>query len=546
MVRGIYLFTVPFWLATSASGLGSSNNLLHLGPQGVNFWQLENKAKNNAATYGSNSRLMSQTPLMAAQQDGGIETQKGRLKKKYPAHRFTQPLDHFDKTVKDTWEQRYWIDDRFYKPGGPVFVLDGGETSGEDRIPYLDHGILTLLSNATGGLSVVLEHRYYGESLPVSNFSTDALRWLNNAQALQDSARFMSKVKFPGIDADLTAPGTPWIYYGGSYAGARAAHMRVLYPDLVFGAIASSAVTHAAIDYSDYFEVIRRTNNQTCVGHIESAIKAIDRILDTPFMSKPLKTLFGLAELQHDDDFASVLTYPLGAVQATNWDSNVSETTWSRFCEAISAGGAASHIGGVRIPAEVINYAKWVREEIVPLCPENSSVEECFGTYDDSKYQDISDLSSWRAWSFQVCTEWGYFMPAPGDPEQRSLLSRRITLDYTAKGCKQFFPPGAHYSIPLWPNVTSVNSLGDYGIAKDRLAFIDGDRDPWIAATPHSWHAPEREDTVTRPFKIIPSGVHHWDENSLTDNNLEPVFIGKIHSAEVNFVREWLRTRFGE
>ncbi len=26
----------------------------------------------------------------------------------------------------------------------------------------------------------------------------------------------------------------------GSYAGARAAHMRVLYPDLVFGAIASS------------------------------------------------------------------------------------------------------------------------------------------------------------------------------------------------------------------------------------------------------------------------------------------------------------------
>lgn len=26
----------------------------------------------------------------------------------------------------------------------------------------------------------------------------------------------------------------------GSYAGARAAHMRILYPDLVFGAIASS------------------------------------------------------------------------------------------------------------------------------------------------------------------------------------------------------------------------------------------------------------------------------------------------------------------
>ena len=67
----------------------------------------------------------------------------------------------------------------------------------------------------------------------------------------------MANVKFDGISEDLTAPNTPWIYYGvsphaisvycvylvrtqGSYAGARAAHMRVLYPDLVYGAIASS------------------------------------------------------------------------------------------------------------------------------------------------------------------------------------------------------------------------------------------------------------------------------------------------------------------
>lgn len=37
---------------------------------------------------------------------------------------------------------------------------------------------------------------------------------------------------------------------GGSYAGARAAHMRKLFPNEVFGAIASSAVTHAQIFYS--------------------------------------------------------------------------------------------------------------------------------------------------------------------------------------------------------------------------------------------------------------------------------------------------------
>jgi hypothetical protein len=39
-------------------------------------------------------------------------------------------------------------------------------------------------------------------------------RWLNNDQAAADSARFMANVKFPGIDENLTAPDTPWIYYG--------------------------------------------------------------------------------------------------------------------------------------------------------------------------------------------------------------------------------------------------------------------------------------------------------------------------------------------
>ena len=39
-------------------------------------------------------------------------------------------------------------------------------------------------------------------------------RWLNNDQAAADSANFMRHVKFEGIDEDLTAPYTPWIYYG--------------------------------------------------------------------------------------------------------------------------------------------------------------------------------------------------------------------------------------------------------------------------------------------------------------------------------------------
>jgi hypothetical protein len=50
-----------------------------------------------------------------------------------------------------------------------------------------------------------------------------------------------------------------------------------------------------------------------------------------------------------------------------------------------------------------------------------------------------------------------------------------LDIDYEHKICTQAFPPGKHYRVPPLPNVSAVNSLGDYHIAADRLAFIDGE-----------------------------------------------------------------------
>ena len=81
------------------------------------------------------------------------------LAAKFPAQWFEQPLDHFDNKSSHRFLQRYWVNDRHYEAGGPVFVLDGGETSGEDRLPFLDTGIVDILAQATMGLGIVLEHR---------------------------------------------------------------------------------------------------------------------------------------------------------------------------------------------------------------------------------------------------------------------------------------------------------------------------------------------------------------------------------------------------
>jgi len=73
-------------------------------------------------------------------------------------------MSHFSSS-NETFRQRYWLDKRFYKPGGPIFLVEAGESPGEESIPYLRNGIPQILANATGGSVIGLEHRYYGESI---------------------------------------------------------------------------------------------------------------------------------------------------------------------------------------------------------------------------------------------------------------------------------------------------------------------------------------------------------------------------------------------
>lgn len=194
-----------------------------------------------------------------------------------------------------------------------------------------------------------------------------------------------------GITNNVTAYAVPWVYYGGSYAGARAAHMRVLYPDIVFGAIASSAVTHATIDNWEYMDIIRTAAPKECSDRLVSSVARVDNFLARPWFRRPLKRLFGLGGLTHDDDFVSTLSWPLGFFQEKNWDEDVGNTGFEVFCAALSG----YHTGdgelmrwdademllqpdetnalddpkptAIPLDSTLLNYAKYIREASVSL-----------------------------------------------------------------------------------------------------------------------------------------------------------------------------------
>ena len=85
--------------------------------------------------------------------------------------------------------------------------------------------------------------------------------------------------------------------------------MRVLYPDIVFGSISSSGVTHATVVDWRYFDIIRQYAPQDCVARIEKTVDEVDALLTRNNSTRnAIKAAFGLSGVSYDPDFASLLT----------------------------------------------------------------------------------------------------------------------------------------------------------------------------------------------------------------------------------------------
>ncbi len=393
------------------------------------------------------------------------------------------------------------------------------------------------------------------------DLSIDSLRFLSTDQSVADMAYFAKNVVFDGLERlDLTAPSTPYIAYGGSYAGAFVAFLRKLYPDVYWGAISSSGVTEAIYDYWQYYEAARLFLPQDCVETTQKLINVVDNILldqNQQGHAQEIKDLFGLGNITRNDDFASAVSVGVTGLQSTNWDPALNSTSVGVYCQNVSsdtplysnshleskvrkllvAAGYGDELG--TLTTRMLNYIGYIGVRVVSRCG-GPSQDECFSNYDSTFYKQDDIKQTWRSWPWQYCTEWGYLQSGSGVPaDQLPLISRLIDLNYSSVVCKEAF------NITTKPNVESINKHGGFNFSYPRLAIIDGEADPWRAATPHAIGLPSRPNTISEPFLLIEKGVHHWDENGLfaneTTEDLPPKSVRDVQNAEVEFVREWIK-----
>ena len=67
------------------------------------------------------------------------------------------PQDHFHPTDERSWRQRYWVSEKFRRPGGPAFLMIGGE--GPENPVWMEAGTWTEYAREFGATMFLLEHR---------------------------------------------------------------------------------------------------------------------------------------------------------------------------------------------------------------------------------------------------------------------------------------------------------------------------------------------------------------------------------------------------
>ncbi|KAM4835716.1 thymus-specific serine protease [Thomomys bottae] len=382
-----------------------------------------------------------------------------------------QPLDPFNASDTRSFLQRYWVNDQ-HRNGqdGPVFLHLGGEGSLGPGSVMTGHP--AALAPALGALVISLEHRFYGLSIPTGGLSMSQLRYLSSRHALADVvSAHQAFSRLFNISSS-----SPWICFGGSYAGSLAAWTRLKFPHLIFAAVASSAPVRAVLDFSEYNNVVSRSLKNTAIGGslecaaaVAAAFTEVERRLRAGGAAqRALGAELGVCgPLGSREDQAELL----GALQAlvggtVQYDGQAGAPLSVRqLCALLRDHSHPTPYRGLRGAVQIVLHG--LGQKCLSF-PRSETVAQLRATE-----PQVSGVGE-RQWLYQTCTEFGFYVTCehPGCPfSQLPALPSELEL------CEQVFGLSASSVAQA---VAQTNSYyGGQTPGATQVLFVNGETDPW-------------------------------------------------------------------
>ncbi len=385
-------------------------------------------------------------PVEMLYQRALMKNQQWTVPANVEAFEFDQLLEHED-PASETFKQRYWVDSSYADSKfSPTFFYICGE--GACGPGYL-YGAIREYAKKHHARMVALEHRYYGQSIPVTRLDPEGLKHLSTGHALDDLMHFQMMMFFENEWLG------DWVAFGGSYPGSLSAYYRMKYPDAVIGSLASSAPVMAKEDFYEYDGHVTSVLGAECSAKVRRAVVEAEQAIrsDSEYFDE-IKENFQAEKIKDPTDFLYLMAdLSAAAVQGGQHEL---------FCQMLDIS-----------PNPLIGYAMFAREVYVAL--DATAVDFTPQAAMEENPESLTNRVGIRQWYYQSCTEYGYWQNAHPNPEQ-STRSSLINNDYHRNVCKRLFgitepAPTARtnetYYYPLLESDTS------------QIFFSNGANDPW-------------------------------------------------------------------
>lgn len=438
------------------------------------------------------------------------------------------PIDHFS-TQSKTFANRYWVNATYYKPGGPVFLQDVGEQTVTDDFvqSYLMEvdtaSAVMQLAKRYNGLGLMIEHRFYGDSMPfpvdeqtgLPPDGYEAFQYHTTEQALEDVVYIASNFQPKGLEQSwdqLSPSRAPWVFLGGSYGGNRAAWLRLRNPDVIYASWASSAPVQTTINMASYYEQVYKDMTANCSADMAAAGDYLTSVLtngtDTeknfaiilsnlaqqPANISQYSSLSNQEIMQafkgaNQTDFG--VAYNLGNFVTSALQSFGFNLALLPYCnvverfnpESLSTSSIGALIESIfSNPLDVRPSSKGIgatyNDEgayyaiIYGIFTQNSDIlkAQSGNTQQQIDYSVIRDTVSW---TYQTCTDFGYFQVA-NTSSQYNLLSSFINVtSWQEEQCNALF--GNFTTFPSSPDTQKlVDKYGGWKMNPSQVMFTDG------------------------------------------------------------------------
>jgi len=425
---------------------------------------------------------------------------------------FTSPLDHFDRQITDTFQQRSFVNSTFFDGSGPVFLCVGGEG------PALDATVLTTsvhcadmveLAPKVGALMVAVEHRYYGSSIPVSGHrGTENLRWLSSQQALGDLANFHQQLT---TNYSLT-DANKWVSFGGSYPGMMSGFFRLKFPNLVHASVSSSSPWQAQLDMPEYQNIVGESLAITSVGGSDTCKATV--VNGHAAIGELITTAEGRASLVQTFNFCSEDALATQATAGEWAGSGVIEVPSQEndpACQSMWGESPGCDIGSI---CEIM--AATEGDDIAKLAAASAAQHDgkCIGGWTEGHIAKaeaaLKDAaarlgtvqgSDALSWPYQTCTEFGFYQTCEIGSDC-PFVQGYNNLSSSLAMCESLFGIDAD---TVAAQIDASNAYyGGNKPAGSRILFPNGNVDPWHGLG--VLEAPRESE----PVMMIDGASHHF------------------------------------